>query len=314
MKFASFYAGNGLNAYERACLKSWVDYGHSIELFSYDPSLILPPGVIRRNASDVIDSSKVYIYRSGAGSGSVAAFSNEFRYRLVLEHDAVWVDTDVVCLRADWPDRDYYFGWQDATHDLCNSAVLGAPLNSELINDALSRLTTANKATATYGSLGPEILTASLQTVGLEHVAAEYVEYYPISLHECRSFFDPASRDKVHDQIKDSYAVHLWNEIWIRSRIPTFLRPPVGSFMEEILARHDIEIPIEAHIVDMESIEYRDPSLLVPVEAFNELADWAHGLEFELSHVREWAASLDAQLQQRSRSTAKFLRGRRSAK
>ena len=32
-------------------------------------------------------------------SGSLAAFSNLFRYKLLLERGGWWVDTDVICLR-----------------------------------------------------------------------------------------------------------------------------------------------------------------------------------------------------------------------
>ena len=96
MRFASFYVGAGLSPYLQACLRSWAYYGHSIDLYLYDEATVVPPGVRRCDANDIVPSHQIYTYRRGPGAGSVAAFSNEFRYRLLQHDDVVWVDTDVL--------------------------------------------------------------------------------------------------------------------------------------------------------------------------------------------------------------------------
>jgi hypothetical protein len=49
----TFHTGRPLNLWERCCLTSFIDRGHTVVLYSYEP-LALPPGVRSAPAEDVI--------------------------------------------------------------------------------------------------------------------------------------------------------------------------------------------------------------------------------------------------------------------
>jgi hypothetical protein len=290
MEFATFYVGSGLSPYLRACLNSWSTFGHTIDVYTYDPQVPLPPGATRRDANEIMASSRVYTYRRGAGAGSVAAFANEFRYRLVQARPVVWVDTDVLCLRADWPEREYYLGWESPSRELCNNAIFGAPAGSELVARLLSFVEGADRRTLEFGDTGPRALTSVLRERGLEHLAAESTEFYPLHFTECRYFMDPALRAEAHRRIEGAYAMHLWDEIWTRQRIPTFLRPPVGSLLEEVLERHGVTIPVAAHFEDLDAMEFVVPEPHVAYADYVALSEWAHSLERSLQDLQATSA------------------------
>jgi len=45
-------------------------------------------------------------------------------------------------------------------------------------------------------------------------------------------------KDASNEMIKNSFCVHLWNEIYSIYKIPKNLPPPVGCFLSELLSKH----------------------------------------------------------------------------
>ncbi len=278
----------------QACLKSWADFGHSIDLYTYDPELAVPKGVIRRNATEILASSAIFTHAKGIGRGSIAAFSDEFRFRLCQAREVMWVDTDQLCLSADWPKREYQFAWQSSAHEEINIAVFGAPRDSELLRVVLAEIEAVDKSETYFGQVGPVPFTRAVRKLGLDHLAAEPQDFYPISATQCRYFLDPDLRSAAEEMMQSSYAVHLWNEVWTRQRFPSFLRPPPGSLLEMIYERHGIHIPIEAHVSDLTSLDAIRDEQVVSLVEHEQLKSWSSELESELHSVRDWAASLEA--------------------
>ena len=296
MNFAAFYVGPSLPAHMQACLRSWVDFGHSIELYTYDPDLVMPRGVQRRDAAEILPSSAIFTHGKGVGKGTIAAFSDEFRFRLCQARDVIWVDTDQLCLRADWPQREYLFAWQTSEKLEINIAVFGAPADSELLRVVLDEINAVDKAEAYFGQVGPVPFTRAVRKLGLEHLASDPTEFYPLNVFQCRYFLDPELREEALRIVQGSYAVHLWNEVWTRQRFPTFLRPPKGSFLELIYERHGVTIPIEAYVDDLDALTVVPSEPVVTLAEFEKVSTWASSLETELQSVREWAASMEHEL------------------
>ena len=282
MEFATFYVGPGPAPHIEACLRSWSNYGHSIVVYTYDSRLAMPPGVERRDANEIISSDQLYVYRSGAGAGSVAAFSNEFRYRMVMTTGRVWVDTDVLCLSDEWPDAPYLLAWESAAADRCNNAVFSAPSDSELVSRALELVLRADRSTVSHGELGPGALTEVIGALDLNYVVRDFRDFYALSHHECRMFLDPAAREAVEARTASSLSLHLWDEVWTRARFPTFMRPPRGSYLEAIYERHGVEVPVMARIEDPSILEFRGEEAVVPEPEYRRLREWALEMEGEL--------------------------------
>src|SRR6187401_3043571 len=84
---------------ERLAIRSFLANGHSFHLYAYDSIDGLPEGAVVKDGNKILPASQIFTYREGFAQGSPAAFSNFFRYKLLLDRGGWWVDTDVVCLR-----------------------------------------------------------------------------------------------------------------------------------------------------------------------------------------------------------------------
>ena len=91
---SSLWIGDRLSPLERACVHSFLSRGHSFDLYAYGPLANVPAGCRVVDAATLLPSSQIIRYSRGPGKGSVALFSNMFRYRL-LEQVGGWF------LRAD---------------------------------------------------------------------------------------------------------------------------------------------------------------------------------------------------------------------
>lgn len=92
--FRTFFHGK-MSGLEVTCLKSFLDHGHRIIVFAYDDTEI-PSLFERADAATVLPRERVFFYKSGPGAGSVAGFSNLFRYTLLKRYGDWWTDTDVL--------------------------------------------------------------------------------------------------------------------------------------------------------------------------------------------------------------------------
>jgi len=95
----SLWVGKSLSLMEQLSITSFLRNGHEYDLYCYNEIADVPAGATLRDAAEILPSSEIFYYRHGAGKGSVAGFSNLFRFKLLFEKRGWWVDTDVVCLR-----------------------------------------------------------------------------------------------------------------------------------------------------------------------------------------------------------------------
>ena len=94
----TLWIGGSLRGWlEQLCLKSFVDRGQKITLFSYEDIPNVPDGVIRRDGREVIDTDDFIKYEA---KNSYALFADLFRLHMIkLNPGMVWIDTDVYCHR-----------------------------------------------------------------------------------------------------------------------------------------------------------------------------------------------------------------------
>jgi len=98
------WIGDSLSNVELLTLHSFLHHGHEFHLWVYDQlKTHVPEGVILKNANDIIPEDKIFRYRNsnqfGHGKGSLAGFSDIFRYKLLYEKGGWWTDMDMCCLK-----------------------------------------------------------------------------------------------------------------------------------------------------------------------------------------------------------------------
>jgi hypothetical protein len=113
------WIGPALSALELLCLKSFTAMGHEFHLWLYEPlRQALPAGVTQRPAASILPAAAVFRYQHGNqfghGKGSLAGFSDLFRYQLLYQEGGWWADMDVTCLKPLDFQQPYVFRSHDA--------------------------------------------------------------------------------------------------------------------------------------------------------------------------------------------------------
>ena len=122
-----FWHGLPLSRIERLSMISFLRNGHAVHLYVYDEPAGVPPGVVLKDAGEILPRSSLFFHRRNR---SVAHFSDWFRYRLLFERGGLWSDADMICLKPFDYESPIVFAWQDEQH--LNNAVLGLPARDPL--------------------------------------------------------------------------------------------------------------------------------------------------------------------------------------
>ena len=235
--FFSFWYRGSLTAIERLCLKSFIDHGHDFTLYSYS-DVDVPSGVLLRDASSVIPEDQVFFYKNGPGAGSVSAFSNLFRYKVLSELGGWWADTDVICLSQNVPSEAVCFAYEDSK--TINGALLKIPARHVLAKSLLKEaLLMGNDFT--WGQCGPALITRVVDTLDMHQFAVPAHLLYPVHYENALDLLLPDRTDDIRASTKGSVFVHLWNEVFRRSGVLKDAVPPIGSYLWHKFKEHQVE-------------------------------------------------------------------------
>ena len=231
----TFWTGPA-SPYQTLCLMSWVAHGFNVVVYTTDTDLKIPRGAEHRPAEDILDlGGHILRYRSGFGAGSPALHADLFRCKLV-ERGEWWLDADLVMLRGDLPETDFFLARQAHENSLGNS-IMRLPAHSPLIREAIREIEGMTRD-AQWGETGPYLITRLAGKHGLAHKAYDRNTVYEIDYTEVIKLFDPDARDEVERRLASSLCVHLWNAIWHAIGFPQELGPPEGSYLDALLDRY----------------------------------------------------------------------------
>jgi hypothetical protein len=258
----TLWIGGPLSWLEQLCLKSFVDKGQKITLFSYEDIPNVPDGVIRRDGREIIDTDDFIKYEQ---KNSYALFADWFRLHMIHQNPGmIWVDTDVYCHRPMDYDSDYVFGYELPGEHRVNNAVLGLPAESDALRQMLDftsdRFSIApflpkkrkeemrKKAEKgkpvhiteqPWGVWGPMMVTHYVHALGLEEHVQPLNAFYPITFRDRSKFMRRAelAEGLITGQ---TTALHLWasNKRQLGNLHDGL--PPKGSFLEKLVRAHDI--------------------------------------------------------------------------
>ncbi|TNC06819.1 hypothetical protein FF100_33945 [Methylobacterium terricola] len=232
--FRTFFHGK-TSPYEITCLKSFVDYGHTVVFYSYDKRSC-PSFCEWVDAEKIIPLSSIFYYETGEGAGSIAAFADCFRYLVLYESGDWWVDTDVLCLSSSWPDDQIVAGWE--SQKFINNAIMKFERGNPILEE-MSAICLEKKGQATWGENGPRLLTSTLKKYfAIDNILPQNA-FYAIEYLDATNFIDPDFTEEITEKTKCSLAAHLWNEMLRREAINKFVLPKEGSFFRNMAKKHD---------------------------------------------------------------------------
>jgi len=237
-----FWHGSPLGPYQLMGMRSFVDRGHCVELFTYDPAIAVPEWVVRRDANEIWPTDHILAYRSDISQGGFALHANLFRYAMLHRLGGWWIDQDVILLRQELPAQDIFFSLEAIDPMSATNSVLKFPAGHPALSDCVARCV-ASGETARYGETATVLFTEIVNKYRIARRGRSLDMTYPLSTLDVPAMFDPAQRDQLHARCENSTFVHLFNEKWRRAEIPGFLAPPAGSFIDDLLLTHGIEAP-----------------------------------------------------------------------
>ena len=238
----SLWIGEELSTMERLSIISFLKNGHPFHLYAYKNIKGVPDKVIVKDANRIIPGEKIFKYRD---HDSYAGFANLFRYKLLLEKGGFWVDTDMVCIKPFQFTADYVFAseifvsTEKKTMKQVTNCTIKVPAGSKIMGYCYEQSLAKKPEELTWGETGPKLLSkAVFQQFKLASHVFSPTTFCPIPYLFWKFFIDdnitPGETDKIKKLTNDSYAIHLYNDMWRRNNINKNDSFAPGSIFEKL--------------------------------------------------------------------------------
>lgn len=210
----SLWIGAELSVMERLSIASFLAHGHEYHLYVYEDVQLLPEGTRIKDGNDILPSSMIFQYRDFK---SYAGFSNFFRYKLLMECGGWWVDTDMVCLQPFAFADDYVFASElNEGSEVTSSGAIKAPAASAVMTYAWQTCQSKDVKNLVWGETGPRLIGEAVRRFSLDQFRQPARAFCPLSYCDWNKVLQPGEIQSFGD---DTYALHLWNEMWRRAAL-----------------------------------------------------------------------------------------------
>lgn len=228
------WIGEQLSPIEILCIQSYLEAGHTFYLWCYQTVHNIPAGTIQKNASEILSEQAIFRYKNtnkfGHGKGSLAGFSDIFRYKLLYEFGGWWTDMDITCLQRLDFNEPFIFRKNGSKGIVGN--LMKCEAKSELMHYCYERASTEIDENNKDWMLPITILNNGIQKFNLTHYTKELSneDSWPFVCDWLLNDFSVPA---------DWYAIHWMNEEWRRLSVNknAFLK---DSFIEKLLSRFDV--------------------------------------------------------------------------
>jgi len=256
LSFASFWAGQGVPALDKACLLSFASHGHPVTLYSFEAVESLPDGIAVRDAREIAPLAPMdaFLYE---GKPNVAHFSDYFRYLLLQRTECVWIDTDMLMLRPlDFGPVSTLLA-RETDKSICN-AIMRIPSNDPALGAVIRRAERLMGTDLVWGATGPRLLTQVLGAAAVLKQTHPPGRFFPVHYDDFWKPFLPECAQECADACRDAYTLHLWNHRVVRMGVWKEVAPPEGSFLWTCLRdrgllplfRHTYPADVMRHLVE----------------------------------------------------------------
>ena len=206
------WIGSDLSAMEHLSISSFLQNGHEYHLYTYGDVGNIPAGTVVKDGAEILPAAMIFQYQQHK---SYSAFSNFFRYKLLLEKGGWWIDTDLVCLKPfDFPEAYVFSSEKAVGNEFINAGAIKAPAGSELMAYAWAACLSKNRAELVWGEVGPRLMADAVKRFSLESYVQRPDVFCPIGYSDWHKLLEP---DITWEIGAATYAIHLWNEFWRRT-------------------------------------------------------------------------------------------------
>jgi len=241
----TFWHGGPIGPYQLLCLRSFVDRGHRVEVFSFEPIPEMPDWLVRENAADIVPAGRVLRYLPEQRRFAIHA--DLFRHAVLHRLGGWWIDPDIVLLRTELPAGDLFFTGP-TEFDVISTAVLRFPAGHPALTDALVHATSFEDSVADWERVGASLLTQSIVSNNLFEARRPSEWVSPIVWFDALRLFDPSQADSLSAELDGKPFLDLHLDAWLRAGVPGFLAPPRGCFLDRLFERHDFQLVFPARM------------------------------------------------------------------
>ena len=203
-------------------------------------AILSTEGTKIKDASEILPVDKIFKYKY---YDTYSGFANLFRYALLLKNGGYWTDLDIVCLRPFDFEHDYIFAGQripDEDSIKVNNCIIKSPPHSPIMEYCYSRASKKNPSDLKWGQTGPVLLTEAVLKYELQSFVAVPDTFCPIDWWNWKNAIDMPYNPIIFE---NSFAIHLWNEMWRRNKINKS-----GKFADNCIYEKCREIMSPSHI------------------------------------------------------------------
>jgi len=268
----ALWIGGTLSYLEQLCLKSFLDVGQHVKLYTYEGVTNAPDGVELADANEVLPQQGFLRHER---TGSPALHSDLFRYHMLAKADrTIWADTDAYCVKPFTTPNGHFHAWE-SEHGL-NGGVLGLPKDSETLAALLDFTTdefaiplwysekyradcevakAAGKpihaSEMPWGVWGPHAITHFLKATSEVRFAMPQAALYPVPYGNRNLMLRPGWDEKEY-VTDETFSIHFYGRR-MRARIlatETTGAPRIQSLLGKLLKKHKIDpslAPLRPH-------------------------------------------------------------------
>lgn len=218
----SLWVGTNLRWIERLAICSYLDNGWRFQLYVYDEVRNVPEGCEVLDANAIIPHKEVFSEGVGSGlhAGSIGAFSDLFRYRLLHQRGGMWTDTDVINFRKFDPDGRRFISTEitDAGLVGINGAMMAAPAGDAFLEQAYERARELLKSDEMFFTrIGPYLLAELLveeEADEFELMSTTFLN--PVPWMHTALLLQPYEIVVARPEIRNAVNLHVYTETWRR--------------------------------------------------------------------------------------------------
>jgi len=210
---SGLWIGKNLSLMEQLSIKSFLANGHQYCLYTYGPVKDVPKGTIIKDANEILPKKRIFQYAQGFAKGSYGAFSDLFRFKLILDKGGIWADLDLVCLKPFDFKEKYVFSSENRPDGSIktNTGVIKAPPKSKLIKSCYELAAKIKPGDIKYAQIGPDLFFSQVKKFHMDKYVRSPAAFCPLDYWDFKKALDENSTFRIP---KEAYAVHLWNEKW----------------------------------------------------------------------------------------------------
>ncbi|MBX9823531.1 MAG: hypothetical protein K2Y27_00915 [Xanthobacteraceae bacterium] len=238
----SLWVGKHLRWIERLAIKSYLDNGWRFQLYVYDDPRNVPDGCEVLDASAIIPEHEVFIEGLGSGlhAGSIGAFSDLFRYRLLYERGGIWTDTDVINLKRYDPDGRKFICTElsDAGMINLNGAIMAAPAHDPFVGRAYERACELLKSEEMFFTrVGPYLLAEGVVEMGADSIELMPLGFLsPVNWMNTGFLLQPHEAVSARLDVRAATNLHVYTEMWRMLGLGLDRPPPPETFLGRLYA------------------------------------------------------------------------------